>query len=154
MMNKLQRGVASLLGMETRSDIYADAIARALQSRAELPAVDVQNTAAAQACATLVGRALSTATVTPAHAAVTRSFLYRVGIDLVLAGQSTWVIEVVGGRVALERGRIVEALGASATTARYRIEQVAPDGSSIERVLPADAIVHFSWETGPCSRRL
>ena len=147
-MNTIQRGIAHMLGIETRQQDYTAALVQAQINRAETPSVDVQSTGAAQACSTLIARALSTAEIAPAHQAVTRSLLYRVGIDLVLAGQSTWVIEVVNGRVVLERGRIVEALGASAATARYRIEQTAPDGSTIEGVYPPDELVMLSWETG------
>ena len=147
-MNKVQRGLASLLGLEARSVDYTDALVMQMQRSASVPAVGVTATAAAQSCAGLVARSLSTGQVSPETPAITRDVLYGIGVDLILQGTSTWLIDVVGGAVVLHRAKIVETLGKQLGRARYRLELGLPNGEVMEEVYPAESVATFNWATG------
>ena len=84
---------------------YTDAITAAIEGMASAgPVPSPAATAAAEACAGLVGRALACASVhpaTPVTAAVSPVWLRRLGYDLIRQGEHLALIEVEGGRVRL-----------------------------------------------------
>ena len=81
---------------------YTDAITAFLEATAASgPVPSPAATAAAEACAGIIARALACATVRPASAAVSPVWLRRLGYDLVRQGEHLAVIEVEGGRPRL-----------------------------------------------------
>ena len=83
---------------------FSDAVVRLIESQAAGKAADSGSTAAVEAAAGALSRALATAEVTGpdwATAAVSPTFLGQVGRDLIRSGDSLHVIRVRGGRLRL-----------------------------------------------------
>ena len=145
-------------GRETReSQPFTDAIVNALLEANTGAAASTTSTAAVEAAAGLLGRAFSSAKVTPDNAitqSLTPSVLNTIGRDMVRRGESLWVIGVSEGAVSLDvagawdvgDGPIGYGRGESGWY--YRLDLFGPS-SNVTRYLPSEAVLHFRYSVDP-----
>ena len=142
--------VRQMLGIETRQqqtqDYTDQIIAAAVSAASSAGGANVASTAAARYAAGLIGRALSSAKVEPAHEAVTPDLLYRVGEALVVRGESLWAIVVKNGNLSLYEASHSTPMGTSPTRWDYELTLPAPEGEAVLR-FPREAVCHFTWST-------
>ncbi len=118
---------------------YTDAITAALEGMASAgPVPSPAATAAAEACAGIIARALAAATVRPAHRAITPAWLRRLGYDLVRAGEHLAVIEVNGGEVRLAPATTWTMHGGRPW--RALVNTPTPDGSATRNIAEAGCV--------------
>lgn len=102
--------------------------------------------------ASLWGRALSAATVSPGNAAtdaLTPSVLMMVGRGLVLKGEAVMELEVEGGSLTLHPVSEFEVTGPSRGPWSYVLELPSPDGSAVQRTVASERVLHLRWATDP-----
>ena len=139
-----------LFGFEVSNEArsYSDAITDAIVAAAASGNVDAGNSATARACASLWGRALSSATIKPDNlaAVISPDWLASVGTDLILRGQhlSAISVDAVSG-LRLQRAASWDVTGSAAPWS-YRVDVAAPSGTQSRR-LNAESIVSLTWES-------
>ena len=130
------------------------AIARLLEAEATGTIADTASTAAVEAAAGALSRALASAKVEgPRHVreAVTRAVLAQVGRDLIRAGESLHVIDVdARGRVLLIPSPQWTWEGGNSRPDSWmcRVTTYGPS-SSTTSLLPAAGVVHLRWGSSP-----
>ena len=122
---------------------YTEAAIRSIVEAAGTPiGAKIEDTAAAQTCANLLGRCLAMANVTPDTApsrSLTPRVLYQIGRSLMLKGESVWLIDVADGGVRLTQAASWDIHGQRQW--RYRLTMPSPDGTYI-RNAPAAQVLH------------
>ena len=137
--------------IERRASGFTDSVVAAAVSAASGGgAADPAATAAAEVCASIYGRALSAAEVTPSNVAtraVTAELLNSIGRALVLKGEfCAWVLVDVGAVRLLPAQDWTITGGADPTTWTYRLEMAGPSRSTV-RTAAADAVMHVRYAT-------
>ena len=111
----------------------------------------VGNTAAAELCAGLWGRAFASAELSPAIPGIGPDTLGSIARALILGGEYLGAIDVSDGALRLLQAYSWDVVGgANPRTWRYSIELPGPSGND-SRSLPADGVVHCRWATSPSS---
>ena len=129
---------------------YTDVLTAAIEGMAAAgPVPSPAATAAAEACAGIIARALACATVkpaTPVTAAVSARWLRRLGYDLVRAGEHLAAIEVDRGRVRL-RPASTWTFWAGSKPGTWRVQAQIPRPSHGSETLDLDyaATVSVLW---------
>ena len=100
---------------------------------------DARLTAAVATAGSLWGRAFAAADIEPDATGLSPDILYQVGLDLVLSGESCWLIEVRDSQVILTRVASWYVQGRDRW--RYRLDMNQPDGF-VQRNVSADAVFH------------
>ena len=103
---------------------------------------DVVGTAAATAAAGIIGRAFAAASVIPSveRTGLTPAVLTEIGSAFITAGESVWLLEVMGGRVKLYRAASWDIEGGPFDQ-RYRVTIPGPT-RQVDRIVPAEGILH------------
>ena len=110
---------------------------------------DVGNTAAAELCAGLWGRAFASAELSPSLAGIGPSTLEAIARALILGGEYLAAIDVGNGGLRLLQAYSWDIIGgADPRTWRYSLELPGPSGNET-RTLPADGVVHCRYSTSP-----
>lgn len=139
---------------ETRaSQPFTDAVVAAYQAAATGDATrGADATAALEAAAGLIGRAMSMATIEPANgltAAITPAVLAQIGRQLIRRGESLWRISASGEAVKLEEAGSWDVRGDSdANLWSYRLDVFGPSGNDTFHE-PAESVLHFRYATDP-----
>ena len=136
---------------ETRSQAggsYTALINQLIHAQAVGETRTASATAAFEASAAALGRAFSSATVSPAWAAeiVTPRFLEQLGRDLVVVGESLHVLREMGGSTILVPSSTWYWKGSSPDPESWEVDATAygPTGSTTWR-LPRDQVVFMTW---------
>ena len=144
----------NFLTRETRSVSLTDALVDVLQARADGEgSADTLGLGALEICAGLWGRAFASAKVSPDNAA-TRSLtpdrLEMIGRELVRHGQVVFLIDVVGGEVALQPVSHYQVSGDSDPhTWRYEVTLEGPSRSTTIREVSVDRVLHLRYAVDP-----
>ena len=134
--------------VESRS--YTDDLVAAALSNAVEPLSAPGALAVVESCTSLICTPLMVASVS--GYAISGQMLLSMGRDLLLRGNSVWLIEVLPtGQVELLRASGFEVSGRSANPARwsYALEFETPGGETVKRTSPADGIIHIMGDTPP-----
>ena len=136
---------------ETRAtQPFTDAIVSAIASQAAgTTAGDPSAIAALEACAGLWARAFATATVEPAHPAVTPAVLALIARDLIRRGESVFAIEVEGAAPVLRPAGSWDVRGPWREAEWfYRVDLFGPSGN-VTRFVPSATVVHARYSVDP-----
>lgn len=150
----IQLGISGLRPEQRQSGgAYSDAVVRLLEQQVAGTVADRTSTAAVEAAAGALSRALAAAEVSGpswARAAVSPGFLGQVGRDLVRSGKSLHVISVSDlGKLALLPASSWDFHGgADPETWMVRANLYGPSGSET-RYLPFAGVVFMVWGTTP-----
>ena len=135
---------------------YADAVVRALEAQASSTVADAGSTAAVEAAAGALSRALMAAAVEGpdwVRDAVTPSWLAQVGRDLVRGGQSLSVVGIHHDRLTLAPAASWNFEGGSDDEESWLCRAtVYGPSTSHTRLLTRDRIVCVRWGTSPGTR--
>ena len=136
--------------VERRAAGYTDRVVDAILANASGESSSSASvTSVASACAALWAGALSAAMVSPADGIVTRDFLASVGSDIILGGDSVWMLDVdieASPMVRLMRASSWDVAGGGRDPSswRYALQLPAPSGT-VSRTLPSAGVLHFVW---------
>ena len=110
---------------------------------------DVSNTAAAELCSGLWGRAFASAELSPAIPGIGPDTLESIARALILGGEYLGAIDVFNGGLRLLQAYSWDVTGgADPRSWHYSLELPGPSGNET-RSLPADGVVHCRWATSP-----
>ena len=154
--------------VEKRQDAssYTDVVIRALVAAATGEEQDTAHgTAAAETAASLYSRAFLMARISPKSAAtkaVTPSMLANVAREMVVRGESMYLIRVTGGEVELAPVGSWDIRGGDDKADwTVRVDTYGPTSSSTTTTVPYSGVLHFAWSydsalpwvgVGPLSR--
>ena len=131
---------------ETRASTYTDALVAAMVQGAEGARVNPVMTAAVAAASGLWSRSFAMAAVTPSpeRTGLTGAVLAEIGASYITAGESLWLVQVVGSQVHLVRcsDYDVQGTGPDESGWRYRLSMSGPTGLQVMHV-PAAQVAHF-----------
>ena len=139
---------------------YSDAVVAAIEAQAAAKVADASSTAAVEAVAGMLSRALGDADVVAepwAQAAVSPFWLMQVGRSLIREGASLSVIDMAGGDLDLVPAAFwnfeaLETPGAEREADWHaRVTTYGPS-SSYTRLLPRSRLVYVRWGTSPGTR--
>ena len=115
---------------------------------------DVTGTAAAAIAMGIMGRTFAAAEVSPSveRTGLSPPVLAQVGQAMISAGESVWLIDVVGGMVKLLRASswMIAGTGPDPSGWRYQLSLPGPTGMRIVNV-PSDGVLHVRVNVGPMS---
>ena len=136
--------------VERRAVDYTDRLTEAILANASGESSSTASTTStAHACAALWAGALSAAMVSPADGIVTRDFLASVGSDIILGGDSVWMVDVdieASPMVRFVRASSWDVAGGRDPRSwRYALQLPAP-GGTVSRTLPSAGVLHFVWK--------
>ena len=129
---------------ETRSAGFTDLVLRGIDATVEGADVDALVTGAVEIAAGTWARALAAARVEGTDLLTSR-LRHRIGRDLIRQGES--VVEIVSGGdgLALRHAFAWDVL----EDFRYRLDIPMPKGKTLQRTVPRDAVLHFTWSVDP-----
>ena len=145
----MRERIAALEARESATDQQIAALAQ--RAAGVVATADPACTAAAIACAGLIGRALADAAVEAASptvaAALTPDLLSGIGTDLVLRGEWTAAVAPSAQGVRLDRASTTDVRGSTdPATWMWTLTLPAPSGTlTVER--PSSAVAHLTWQT-------
>ena len=134
--------------VESRSytdDLVAQAFANSTEPQSAPGALAV-----VESCISLIASPLMVASVS--GYAISGADLVAMGRDVLLRGNSVWLIEVLPtGQVQLLRASAFEVAGRTADPTRwsYSLELETPGGQTIKRTAPANGVIHIMADTPP-----
>lgn len=137
---------------ETRAQSFTDAVTTALVSVASGASGFESTLGVVEACASLWGRALASATVSPSTVtteALTPDLLALIGRSLVLRGEVVLEMVVEGGSLELHPVSDFEITGPARGPWTYTLELPSPDGSATARSVTSERVLHLRWATDP-----
>ena len=112
---------------------------------------DVGNSAAAELCAGLWGRAFASASLSPAFPGIGPDTLEAIARGLILSGEYVGAIDVQNGGLRLIQAYSWDITGAADPRSwLYSIELPGPSGNET-RQLPPEGVVSCRWATSPAT---
>ena len=131
---------------------YTDAVVEAIRAQAGGASADPSATAALEAAAGMVARALASAEVRDggaAGAALTPGTLALIGRELIRRGESVFLIDVGAEGLRLLPAGSWDVRGGHAETGwAYRLDLFGPSGN-VTRLVPSAAVVHVRYAVDP-----
>ena len=112
---------------------------------------DVGNSAAAELCAGLWGRAFASASLSPAFPGIGPGTLGAIARAMILDGEYLGAIDVSDGALRLLQSYSWDVVGgANPRTWRYSLQLPGPSGDET-RQLPPEGVVSCRWATSPAT---
>ena len=148
-MNIVQRGIARMAGIETRSG-YTDLILSGLIQQAEGSAVpNVAGVAAAETAAGLYARCFTTAGVSASdqiRRLLTPAILGQIGRELITEGESVWLL-TAADRLELVPVYQYDAEGSAFAWRYSSVSANGPSNTTTRRNVVQDEVLHARYST-------